>query len=115
MAAAPVLARFIERIGGVAAGFFASRFGSLFRHSSFVIRHFTDSRHEAFHPGHYPGTRIRSPATLRPAQAREVSRCAAQISTLGTGGLRVDAARYGLVSVESATGEHLRFRGLQEA
>src|SRR5439155_26951173 len=89
-------------------------FWSFFRHSSFVIRHFVYSRHETFQPGHSPGTRIRSSAALRPAQACEVSRCGAQIPALGTGGLRADAAWHGVVSVESATGEHLRFRGLQE-
>src|SRR5437870_11440875 len=77
-------------------------FGSLFRH-------FVYSRHETFQPGHSPGTRIRSSAALRPAQACEVSRCGAQIPALGTGGLRADAAWHGVVSVESATGEHLRF------
>src|SRR6266568_852494 len=90
-------------------------FWSLFRHSSFVIRHFVYSRHETFQPGYSPGTRIRSSAALRPAQACEVSRCGAQIPALGTGGLRADAAWHGVVSVESATGEHLRLRGLQES
>src|SRR5947209_9971852 len=72
-------------------------FWSFFRHSSFVIRHFVYSRHETFQPGHSPGTRIRSSAALRPAQACEVSRCAAQIPALGTGGLRADAAWHGVV------------------
>src|SRR6266702_3389687 len=109
MVTAPVLILFIKLrsvVGGVAAVFFGLRIWSFLRHSEFAIRYFAYARHEAFHPGHPPGTRIRSSAALRPAQACEISRCDAQISALGTGGLRVDAARHGLVSLESATGEH---------